>query len=137
MDADELRALQAPLKDAYRADPTRALVTLTGVGVVVWAARGLDARRGFAMTVAVAVLVTPALWSHYLTVLLVPLTLALSAGVSLAWLAVVYVLLSAQKQAGLGDYAWITIRAMPTAGALLLAGLLARVRPRRAEPPVQ
>jgi len=114
----------------------RVVVTLVGLGVVVWAARRLDARRGFALSVAVAVLVTPALWSHYLTVLLVPLTLALSAGVSLAWLAVVYVLLSAQKQAGLGDYAWITIRAMPTAGALLLAGLLARVRPRPAEPHV-
>lgn len=32
MDADELRTLQAPLKDAYRADPTRALVTLTAAG---------------------------------------------------------------------------------------------------------
>jgi alpha-1,2-mannosyltransferase len=106
----------------------RVVVTVIGLGVVVWAAHTLDARRGFALTVAVAVLVTPALWSHYLTVLLVPLTLALGAGVSLAWLAVVYVLLSAQKQAGLGDYAWITIRAMPTAGALLLAGVLGRKR---------
>ena len=41
-----------------------------------------------------------------------------------AWLAVVYVLLSAGNQAALGDWAWITIRAMPTAGALLLVGLL-------------
>ena len=106
----------------------RVVVTLVGLAVVLWAARYLDARRGFALTVAVAVLVTPALWSHYLTVLLVPLVLALSAGVSIAWLAVVYVLLSAQKQAGLGDYAWVTIRAMPTAGALLLAGLLGRRR---------
>ncbi len=32
MNADELRALQAPLKDAYRADPARALVTLTADG---------------------------------------------------------------------------------------------------------
>ena len=32
MNADELRALQAPLKDAYRADPDRALVTLTADG---------------------------------------------------------------------------------------------------------
>jgi uncharacterized OsmC-like protein len=32
VNADELRALQAPLKDAYRADPTRALVTLRAAG---------------------------------------------------------------------------------------------------------
>ena len=32
MNADELRALQAPLKDAYRADPAQALVTLKADG---------------------------------------------------------------------------------------------------------
>ena len=32
MNAEELRALQAPLKEAYRADPIRALVTLTADG---------------------------------------------------------------------------------------------------------
>jgi uncharacterized OsmC-like protein len=32
VNADELRALQAPLKDAYRADPAQALVTLTADG---------------------------------------------------------------------------------------------------------
>ena len=32
MNADDLRALQAPLKDAYRADPAQALVTLTADG---------------------------------------------------------------------------------------------------------
>jgi uncharacterized OsmC-like protein len=32
VNADDLRALQAPLKDAYRADPAQALVTLTADG---------------------------------------------------------------------------------------------------------
>lgn len=32
MNADELRALQAPLKDSYRADPARALITLVAHG---------------------------------------------------------------------------------------------------------
>ncbi len=32
MQADELRALQAPLKDTYRSDPTKALVTLRASG---------------------------------------------------------------------------------------------------------
>jgi uncharacterized OsmC-like protein len=34
VNADDLRALQAPLKDAYRADPAQALVTLTADGEV-------------------------------------------------------------------------------------------------------
>jgi uncharacterized OsmC-like protein len=32
MDAAQLRALQAPLKDAYRADPTRALTAVSATG---------------------------------------------------------------------------------------------------------
>lgn len=34
MDRDELRALQAPLKDRYRTDPDAALVTLSAVGTL-------------------------------------------------------------------------------------------------------
>ncbi len=34
MDRDELRALQAPLKDTYTADPAAALVTLTATGAL-------------------------------------------------------------------------------------------------------
>jgi uncharacterized OsmC-like protein len=34
MDRDELRALQAPLKERYTADPAAALVTLTATGTV-------------------------------------------------------------------------------------------------------
>lgn len=32
MNADELRALQAPLKDSYKADPDKAVITLTSTG---------------------------------------------------------------------------------------------------------
>src|SRR2546428_6511523 len=32
MNADEMRAMQAPLKDRYRADPSAAVVTLRAVG---------------------------------------------------------------------------------------------------------
>src|SRR5919112_2083810 len=32
MDAEQLRALQAPLKEAYRSDPSAALVTLKATG---------------------------------------------------------------------------------------------------------
>jgi len=34
MDADELRALQAPLKESYRADPQAAIVTLKAEGAI-------------------------------------------------------------------------------------------------------
>lgn len=34
MNADDLRALQAPLKEAYRADPARAVVTLKAEGAL-------------------------------------------------------------------------------------------------------
>ena len=34
MNADDLRALQAPLKEAYRADPARAVVTLRAEGAL-------------------------------------------------------------------------------------------------------
>ena len=34
MNADELRALQGPLKEQYRAEPERALVTLTAAGAL-------------------------------------------------------------------------------------------------------
>ena len=34
MEADELRALQAPLKEQYRQDPDAAMITLTAVGAL-------------------------------------------------------------------------------------------------------
>ncbi|WP_316977977.1 OsmC family protein [Shumkonia mesophila] len=34
MNADDLRALQAPLKDAYRADPAKAVITLRAKGAL-------------------------------------------------------------------------------------------------------
>ena len=109
-------------------EAARVVVTVAGLAVMVWSIFRNNDRTAFAVAVSLAVLITPALWSHYLTVLLVPLLLALAGGVAPAWLAVVYVLLSAGNQAALGDLAWITIRAMPTAGALLLVGLLVAKR---------
>jgi Glycosyltransferase family 87 len=102
----------------------RVLVTVVGLAVIAWSARRLDARTGFAVTVLVSVLITPALWSHYLSLIVLPLLLALSGGVSLVILGLDYVLLSAGSQTALGDLDWITARAMPTLGALLLLGAL-------------
>jgi hypothetical protein len=62
-----------------------------------------------------------------MSVLVVPLLLALGAGVAPWIVGLIYLLLSAGYQAALGDAVWITIRLFPTIGMLaLLAALLGR-----------
>lgn len=102
----------------------RVLVTVLGLAIIVVSARRNDARTSFAVTVLVSVLITPALWSHYLSIIVLPLLLALSGGVSLVIVGIDYLLLSAGSQTALGDLGWITARAMPTLGALVLLGVL-------------
>ena len=52
MNADEMRALQAPLKDRYRADPKAALVTLRAQGSLDSAAIACKVEIGRALAVA-------------------------------------------------------------------------------------
>jgi alpha-1,2-mannosyltransferase len=104
----------------------RYLVTGIGVLVFLWVLYRAGTRLSFATTIVLAVLMTPALYTSYLTVLVVPLLLGLAAGVSLAWLALAYFLMWGGQQAALGDLAWIVTRALPTAGALLLLAILVR-----------
>ena len=52
MNADEMRALQAPLKDRYRADPEAALVTLRAQGSLDSAAIACKVETGKALAVA-------------------------------------------------------------------------------------
>jgi hypothetical protein len=103
----------------------RVTVTLVGVAILGWATLRLDPRRSFAVAVMVSILVAPAVYHHYLALLVLPLILGLSAGVPLRWLGLAYFLCWGGQQTALGDLAWVVNRAMPTAGALvLLAGLL-------------
>ena len=102
----------------------RIIVTVFGLVLLTVAAMRLDTRRSFAVAVLVSVLVAPALYHHYLALLVLPLILGLSAGVPLGWLAAAYLLMWGGQQQALGDMAWIVNRAMPASGALvLLAGL--------------
>ena len=120
----------------------RILVTAIGVALVVWSAgrgragwapsgassatrvaAGRAATRTFGLAVVVAVLVTPALYTSYLTVLILPLILGLSVGIRLRWLALAYLLMWGGQQSALGDLAWVVNKGFPTAGALLLLGL--------------
>jgi uncharacterized OsmC-like protein len=52
VDADELRAIQAPLKDRYRADPSSGLVTLRAQGALDSAAIACKVETGGALAVA-------------------------------------------------------------------------------------
>lgn len=104
----------------------RLVVTAVGVIVVVLAARRLDdVARSFGVAVVASILIAPALYHHYLAIMVLPLLLGLSGGVGLVWLGVAYLLMWGGKQTALGDLAWLGNRALPTAGALvLLTGLL-------------
>ena len=103
----------------------RVLVTVAGVGVMVWAARSRSEPVSFAIAVAVSVLVAPALYQHYLAILVLPLLLAARYAPPFAWVAIAYLLMSGGEQEALGDLVWIVNRALPTVGALLVvAGLI-------------
>jgi len=106
----------------------RALVTAVGVASLALTARTASNAVGFAIAVLVSVLIAPGLYQHYLAILVLPMILALGAGIRLRWIGLVYVLVSGGQQAAFGDFAWIVNRGLPTAGALLLLGLfIARV----------
>jgi alpha-1,2-mannosyltransferase len=131
----------------------RVIVTVAGLAILAWSAWAIrgdgaaattaapppDAQptdatqtgsmasiaRSFAAAVVVAVLISPAVYQHYLALLVLPLLLGLGAGVPLRYLAVGYFLMWGGKQDALGDLAWIVNRAFPTVGALvLLTGFL-------------
>ena len=100
----------------------RTIVTLAGLGVVVAAARRLDARSGYGVAVLIGLLITPILWSHYLTIATLPLLLGLAGGVPLWVVAASYVLLSGGNQTAFGDAGAVLLRLMPLLGLLLLLG---------------
>jgi hypothetical protein len=122
----------------------RIVVTAIGLAIVVWSARTLtqtrlnltfdQARvakaRSFAIAVTVSVLIAPALYHHYLALLVLPLMLALGAGVPLGYLALAYFLMWGGQQDALGELAWVVNRGFPTLGALVLLLGLIRTMPK-------
>lgn len=116
-----------------------AVMLLIGISIAarhdLASARPSIVARSFGAAVVLSVLVAPALYHHYLALLVLPFLLALGAGVPLRWLALAYFLMWGGDQPALGDLAWIVNRAMPTLGALvLLAAMTGNVRrggPRR------
>lgn len=112
----------------------RMVILAAGVGLVVYAARARPPVVGYAMAVTVSVLIAPAVFHHYLSVLVLPLLLALSAGVRPVLVAVVYFLLWGGQQPALGDWAWALSRVPQTIGWAALLIVLATVRPWRKPP---
>jgi hypothetical protein len=122
----------------------RIIVTLAGLAIIVWSARSLRETkltlsfdetqaakaRSFAIAVTVSVLIAPALYHHYLALLVLPLILGLGARVPLPYLAAAYFLMWGGQQDALGDLSWVVNRAMPTIGALVLLLGLIRTAPR-------
>ncbi|MEO8272552.1 MAG: glycosyltransferase family 87 protein [Chloroflexota bacterium] len=118
----------------------RWLVTALGVaGVVFLAMRDRDERApalSYAGAVVIAVLIAPNVFHHYLAIFVLPMLLALGAGVPLLWIGVAYLLMSGGQQAAYGDLAWIVNRVLPTLGTVVLGAALvvgARGRGRRLE----
>jgi alpha-1,2-mannosyltransferase len=127
-DATDTLAPTVWLAGALGFTGARIVVTVVGLAILAWAAlRGQSTARSFAIPVTVSVLIAPALYHHYLAVLVLPLVLGLASGVPLALLAVSYLLMWGGEQGALGDAAWLINRALPTAGAvLLLLALISR-----------
>jgi hypothetical protein len=98
----------------------RATVAAIGLALVIASSRAADPRIGYAVSVLVALLVTPILWSHYLTIALLPLLLALVVGVRPLIVGLVYLLLSAGNQQAFGGIGFVLARAMPLLGLLVL-----------------
>lgn len=104
----------------------RSLVTVIAMGLILLATRLRPLGLSFGLAVAVSVLMTPAVFHHYLAVLSLPLLLAVGAGVSWRWVGASYLLMWGGQQAALGDASWILSRVPQTLGCALL--LLALVR---------
>ncbi len=110
----------------------RLIITGVALALLAWTARRLSARRSFAVAVMLSVLIAPALYDHYLAILVLPFLLLLPEAGALPWLALAYLLMSGGEQTAFGDLSWIVNRGFPTAGALVLLGLALR-RPRTVE----
>ena len=118
---------------------TLARLIVTGIGLVflAWSSLRSTTRMSFTVAVLVSILVAPALYHHYLAILVLPFLLLLAEGRPIGWLALAYVLMSGGDQTALGDLSWIVNRGFPTAGALVLLGLALRRGRRPVQPQLQ
>jgi alpha-1,2-mannosyltransferase len=128
-DATDALAPTVWLADLVGSGAARLIVPAAALVVIAWSARRLAAPASYAMAVAMAVLVAPALFHHYLAMLVLPMLLAFAASERRGWLGLVYLAMWGGEQPALGALGWLVNRALPAAGALLLpVGLALRGR---------
>ncbi len=105
----------------------RVVVAVAMLAVVVWTSRARSEPVSFAVAVTASVLIAPALYHHYLAILVLPLLLAIRWAPPWPWVAVAYLAMFGGEQAAFGDAAWVINRLLPTLGAVvLLIGLTIR-----------
>jgi hypothetical protein len=115
----------------------RLMVVGGGLAVVLWSVRRRTEAVSFAITVAVSVLIAPALYHHYLAILVLPLLLLIRWAPPFWWIAVAYLLMFGGEQEALGDMVWVINRVLPTLGAVaVVMGALRFGLPRSGDPPV-
>jgi alpha-1,2-mannosyltransferase len=119
----ELADVLAPtvwLSGILPSSAARILVIVAGLVVVVWAARRRSDPVSFGIAVAVSLLIAPALYPHYLAIMVLSMLLALRYAPPPVWVAVAYLMMFSFEIEALGDSAWIGSRALPTIGALFV-----------------
>jgi alpha-1,2-mannosyltransferase len=137
IEMDNVLAPSAWLTELMPSTFARVVVTVAGLGIVAWATANRSLAVSYAVAVTASVLIAPALYHHYLAVLVMPLLLGIKHSSNVGWIVAAFLLLSTGHQPILGDASWITGRLFPTLGALLtLVGLLVWGE-RRASEPVQ
>jgi hypothetical protein len=103
----------------------RAVVLGTAGIVLVYASIRRTEPVSFGIAVALSILIAPALYHHYLAIMVLPLLIGLRHTTNVAWVFVAFILMSVGGQSVEGDAMWIGSRAFPTIGALLVvSGLL-------------
>jgi alpha-1,2-mannosyltransferase len=100
----------------------QALVTITGVAIVVWVARRRSDETSFAVAVVVSLLMAPALYPHYLAIMVLPLMFALHLRLPAVLIGFVYLSALGGGPEVFGDLSWIANRVLPLIGAVLLVG---------------
>ena len=104
---------------------SRLAVLGAALAAIAWTARRLVEPASYAVAVAAAVLVAPAVFHHYLAMLVLPMLLALAATERRGWLTLAYFAMWGGQQPALGGLGWLLNRALPALGALLVpVGLL-------------
>jgi hypothetical protein len=103
----------------------QALVTLAGIATVAWVSLRRSAAASFAVTVIVSLLIAPALYPHYLAIMVLPLLIGLRLRLPAVLLLLVFLSANGGGSEMFGELAWIVNRAVPTLGAIgLVAGLI-------------